>query len=887
MGFNAVPDELKRRDQWVCWKLEKRNERKTKIPYSPATGERASSTDSSTWGSFDMAIHSYAMGQYSGIGFALADDRVITGIDLDHVLHEGIIDERVRWIVEQANTYCEISPSGDGLHLFLMGAKPDGFPGCKTVLPDAGFGTEAAIEVYDHSRYFTVTGNTLGQPLPVNPNPKLLEQLRERFWEPKNEGQLVLSSERSSVPVSLSDNEIIWKMIESKKGAAIKALLDGDTSAYDGDESAADMALCNHLAFWCGCEKGQMDRIFRTSGLMRPKWDELHGTSKYGEMTLQKAVESCWEIYDPTKPTITMGVNNSAINPPIALEPWELDPDYRLWKCVDGKKRMCVTATPPLVLADVRDIDSGHVRALVSIPLNDGVKEFVIERSKLSSSTEIVKALSPLGATISSANSRDVVAFLTDMENAFSGSRKQITCVSHLGWADGPLGRFMPYDQDGEFHFNPEGDFAEKAQPFLKSSGTLEDWRFYIGTTCDAHPAVRALVAASFASPLVPVLSVQTFMVYIWGMSRSGKTPSLKAAASIWGDPSERPNSYYHTFADTPKALIRYAAFLHDIPVIIDELQSKGALGGQDGKRKAVEDLIYALSLGHEREGLNSDRSIKRSGSWRSLTIATGEIPVIGSNTQQGAANRVLEINAEPFEDPQEAGRLHEFLASNYGTAGKIYITKLRQRGSEWLKSRWKAFRAKHEELVRNSPQANGILLLGFADALANLLVFEKQTDWDSATEDSSSLMQWLCDHTPGFEDGDTDLKAIQFLSAWLYQNYSRFERKGGYQAESPLGFCEDTGKQDVYFVLSKELGSALNDAGFDRTKTLRKMDSEGLLALPEGHKGFTVQRRRGLSKPPFVPIKIEALSNYLEKADSLTRVCTSQDTRQDDLSHR
>ena len=505
----------------------------------------------------------------------------------------------------------------------------------------------------------------------------------------------------------------------------------------------------------------------------------MHGASTYGEMTLQKAIEGCSETYDPTKSTSTTVASNSVINPPIALGPWELDPGYRLWKCANGKKRACVTTTPPLVLADVHDTGSGRIRALVGIPLNGKMKETVIDRSKLSSSTEIVKALSPLGANITTANSRDVVAFLTDMENAFSATRKKISCVSHLGWADCPLDRFMPYDQDDDFRFSPDEDFAGKTLPFLEPAGAFENWRGYIGAVCDAHPAVRALVAASFASPLVPVLSVQTFMVYIWGMSRSGKTPSLKAAASVWGDPNERQDSYYHTFSDTPKALIRYAAFLHDLPVVIDELQSRGAVGGQDGKRKAVEDLIYALSLGHEREGLSSDRSMKRSGSWRSLTIATGEIPIIGNSTQQGAANRVLEINAEPFADPREAVRLHKFLISNYGTAGKIYISKLRQRGQDWIKSQWEAFRARYGELVINSPQANGILLLGFADALANFLVFEKQADWNSTTEDSSFLVQWLCEHTPSFEDGDTDLKAIQFLSAWLYQNYSRFERKG------------------------------------------------------------------------------------------------------------
>ena len=34
---------------------------------------------------------------------------------------------------------------------------------------------------------------------------------------------------------------------------------------------------------------------------------------------------------------------------------------------------------------------------------------------------------------------------------------------------------------------------------------------------------------------------------------------------------------------------------------------------------------------------LNSNRPMMRAGSWRCLTMATGEIPVVGSSTQQGA----------------------------------------------------------------------------------------------------------------------------------------------------------------------------------------------------------------------------------------------------------
>jgi primase-polymerase (primpol)-like protein len=44
-----VPAELVDRPQWVCWCLEERDGKMTKVPYTPGTLRRASSTDLMTW----------------------------------------------------------------------------------------------------------------------------------------------------------------------------------------------------------------------------------------------------------------------------------------------------------------------------------------------------------------------------------------------------------------------------------------------------------------------------------------------------------------------------------------------------------------------------------------------------------------------------------------------------------------------------------------------------------------------------------------------------------------------------------------------------------------------------------------------------------------------
>ena len=58
-GFYAVPVELRILDQWVCWRHEIRGGKLTKIPCDANSLGKASTEDSSTWTSFEIAKECY------------------------------------------------------------------------------------------------------------------------------------------------------------------------------------------------------------------------------------------------------------------------------------------------------------------------------------------------------------------------------------------------------------------------------------------------------------------------------------------------------------------------------------------------------------------------------------------------------------------------------------------------------------------------------------------------------------------------------------------------------------------------------------------------------------------------------------------------------------
>lgn len=911
--IDGIPQDLRAIPRWICWCAERRGDKMTKIPKDPRTGGNAKSTDPSTWADFDTAVRAWnqGRGRFDGIGFIFGEDRAYTGLDLDHVLTPGseLMDE-YRWVVEEAGTYTEVSPSGDGLHLIFRGPKPEGATRCRRTQP----GGKQVVEMYDHDRFFTVTGNRYSgtdpvPPVQVNSNPGALERAYRVWIDGGQQPSLPTAQQQARAyydnGAQLDDEQVIEAMRRSRNGAQIMALMSGDTSAQGGDDSAADLALCNHLAFWCGKDEGQMDRIFRSSGLMRDKWDTRRGSTTYGQQTIARAIEGCTDVYKPRrarKQAAAQGKAPQACNvatdknacsmPPAAtrdedsfdedsapsFDGWHVDERGRLWQVDgEGQLRYTVTSTPPWIARDLYDLDTADVRALVRLRVANRTRERAMARDQLLNQTRIISVLAPLGGNVTSTNAKDVVRYLTDCEKRYGGLRPHSLTVAHMGWAGKPLAHFMPYEADARVRFDPTQDQESKSRPFLEPKGTLADWVAGMTRQRATSPAFRTMLAASFASVLVAVVDVQTFIVYLWGPSRGGKTPSLKAAGSVWGDPTESADGYFRTFADTPKAIIRAATLLHDIPVIIDELQSKGSPGGQVGKRQIVEDLLYSLSLGHERGALNSDRSMMRAGSWRSLTIATGEIPIVGDNTQQGAANRTLEINAKPFATQREAQEMHHLVAEQHGTAGRAFVAALRTNDRAWYRDQYKWIRSQVDEFSGGHPQTDNIALLTLADALAELYVFSPGAcDWELAVGGALTNAYWLVTNATDADGGDTDLKAIQYVADWLSRNEMHFsdtceddrlERYGAIeQHKDGLGFD--------WLVISSALTEALNRGNYDRTKTLARMFDEGIVAA--GTKGYVRQRRIGESSHRTYCVVID--NNALEKfvADHALRLTGS-----------
>jgi putative DNA primase/helicase len=282
--FDAVPAALRERRQWVLWRLEHKPGAKkpTKVPYHPGGG-MASSVDHSTWRPFDDVRAAYEAGGYAGVGYVFSPDDPFVGIDLDGCRNAetGELAPWAQTALDRFSTYAEVSPSGTGIHIIMEGALP---PGGRKRGP---------VECYDEGRYFTVTGRSPdGVPVrPIEERWEVLAAWHAEAFPPKAASARAATKEQQAA-AEPDDERLLERARKAKNGKKFRALFDdGDVSAY-GSHSEADLGLCVLLAYWTKCDAARVDRLFRRSSLLRPKWDQGAGQGEtYGQRTVRTAIE--------------------------------------------------------------------------------------------------------------------------------------------------------------------------------------------------------------------------------------------------------------------------------------------------------------------------------------------------------------------------------------------------------------------------------------------------------------------------------------------------------------------------------------------------------------------------------------------------------------------
>ena len=132
-----------------------------------------------------------------------------------------------------------------------------------------------------------------------------LERLLERFGlMPEPEPRSAPTTARPTPPatIRLDDEDLLNRARRAANGREFADLYDRPPAPGE-DWSQRDFALLGHLIGWCGPDAARIDRVFRGSACMRPKWDERHSGAgeTYGEISIRNIIArhgNGW-VYDP------------------------------------------------------------------------------------------------------------------------------------------------------------------------------------------------------------------------------------------------------------------------------------------------------------------------------------------------------------------------------------------------------------------------------------------------------------------------------------------------------------------------------------------------------------------------------------------------------------
>lgn len=272
---------------WVGWRYGRPEPglKPRKFPIDPRTGRTASVTDRRTWADYPAAAEAVERYRLDGVGVVLTPEAGLTGVDLDGCRNPqtGELDGWANEILTRLpDTYAEASPSGRGVRVFVRG-----------VLPPDSRKRVTGLEFYSRDRYLTVTGAVLpGRPLAVTDGggglPLLVAEYltRPAILVPPAPPAELLGDDSDRIARALSDPRTGWR---------VKALLAGELLGHPS-RSEAEYELARLLGFWTGGHAEQVERLMRTFGTRRAKWDRR---PDYLRDTIRAALSKLRRVYTP------------------------------------------------------------------------------------------------------------------------------------------------------------------------------------------------------------------------------------------------------------------------------------------------------------------------------------------------------------------------------------------------------------------------------------------------------------------------------------------------------------------------------------------------------------------------------------------------------------
>ena len=326
------------------------------------------------------------------------------------------------------------------------------------------------------------------------------------------------------------------------------------------------------------------------------------------------------------------------------------------------------------VVKRIHDVELGEAIVMRLHLPRDGVREFTIPLTSVTSKEELRKQLSMQGIAVTRMD--ELMQYTTTWVNQLQLTDKADEARRQFGWTDDNLEGFVLGNEEvrkDSIEFNPPSTPTAGLFPSFEPRGTLEDWKetinFYNRDGFELHQFV---VGTSFGSPLMAMSPINCAGLHIYSKeSGVGKTTAMAAGVSVWGNPDDL---IIHE-RDTFNTKMNRGEVYHNLPLYMDELTNTSG--------KELSNLAYQLTGGRQRGRMSASSNTERhrGDSWRLLAVTTGNTSMVERISMikampKAEAQRIMEcrVSRIHFETKEETDVFSACLQNNYGHAGKVYV---------------------------------------------------------------------------------------------------------------------------------------------------------------------------------------------------------------------
>lgn len=426
----------------------------------------------------------------------------------------------------------------------------------------------------------------------------------------------------------------------------------------------------------------------------------------------------------------------------------------------DGPERVLPVAL--YLTRRLRTVEEQEEKVELQYQRDGETHRLVVDRS-VAGQARTITSLADRGLPVTSENAGKLVRYIHDLEAANLLTIPLEEATTQAGWIGSS--HFYP-GAEGTIQFAPP-DWSDINERAFAPQGDEEAWKTSVATWSAKHPLLRLDLAASFAASLLKPAGHRSFVVHLWGDSGGGKTASLMAAMSVWGNPSK----LMANFNTTAVGLESRMALMNGLPVGLNERQ----VGGKSGD---VDRLVYMAGEGTGRTRGAKAGGLRRTAHWQMILLTNGEEPLIGESAPEGVRTRVLEYMGRPIDDEDAARALYGVVERNHGWAGRTFAARL----VETLRSDPTAIRSLHDQWMtfcgslapdRVVSHVSALALCATADVLAARWVFGASDD--ASMDATQDWIEGILADTPKRGDRSEGQREYDFICDLVKANRTKF----------------------------------------------------------------------------------------------------------------